>query len=322
MSRPLPKRHLSRSALDEYLGHSSPSVLTIPGEPACRLVIDPDRRRIALRTTYDGRPVPSLDMEYITLQVISADQQRWYEVEIEYFQHPHESYLFLSDVSDLLQQEGFRFDTAVEAAISTFEQILAHSRSLSREKQVGLFGELLFLQHCIQETSVPAAIAGWKGFAENEHDFVFPTGSFEVKTTTSESRRHRISGLDQLVPVPDSPLWLLSIQVTAATPDTGRTLSDVVDEIRTMTGDHPDLDKSLARAGWRERDRATYRTPYRLRSTPAAYKVDGHFPSITRASLAHGSARPELIISASYVIDVTGLAPGEPPSPANRFTEE
>lgn len=322
MSRPLPKRHLSRSALDEYLGHNSPSVLTIPGEPVCRLVIDPDRRRIALRTAYDGRPMPSLDMEFITLQVIVADQQRWYEIQIEYLQHPRESYLFLSDVSDLLQQEGLKFDTAVEAAVSTFEQILAHSRSLSREKQVGLFGELMFLQHCVQETSVSTAIASWKGCAENEHDFVFPVGSFEIKTTTSESRRHRISGLDQLVPVPGSPLWLLSIQVTAATPDTGRTLSDVVDETRKMAGDNPGLDKSLARAGWRERDRATYRTPYRLRSTPAAYKVDGHFPSVTRASLAHGSARPELIVSASYVIDVTSLIPGEPPAPADLFTKE
>lgn len=322
MTKPTPKRHLSRSALDEYLGHASPSVLTIHGEPACRLVVDPIRRRIALRTSYDGRSLPALDMEFISLQVISADQQRWYEVEIEYVEHPHESYLFLSDVSDLLQQEGYRFETALQAAVSTFEQILAHSRSLSRERQIGLFGELLFLQHCVRETSVANAVAAWKGFAENEHDFVFPTGSFEVKTTTSESRRHRISSLDQLTPVPKSPLWLLSIQLTAATPTTGQTLSEIVDETRRMANDHPELAKSLVRAGWRERDRNTYRTPYRLRSTPTAYMIDDHFPSITRAALAKVSAHPGSIIDASYVIDVTGLTPGEPPRPARRFTEE
>ncbi|MED5812901.1 PD-(D/E)XK motif protein [Mycolicibacterium sp. 050232] len=258
----------------------------------------------------------------MTLEVIWADERRWYEVEIEYAEHPHESYLFLSDISDLLQQEACRFDTALEAAVSTFEQILAHSRSLSREKQVGIYGELMFLQHCIQEASAASAITAWKGFAENEHDFVFPDGSFEIKTTTSEARRHRISSLDQLSPVPGSPLWLVSIQVTAATPATGRTLADVVDETRQMAGHHPELDKSLARAGWRERDRATYRNPYRLRSTPAAYKIDDQFPSITRAALVRASARPELIINASYVIDLTALTPGEPPSPAGRFIEE
>lgn len=322
MSAPRPKRHLSRSALDEYLGHSSPSVITIHGEPTCRLIVDPVRRRIALRTVYDGRPLPTLDMEYIALQVVSADQQRWYEIEIEYTEHPHESYLFLSDISDLLQQEGCRFDVSVEAAVSTFEQILAHSRSLSREKQLGLFGELMFLQHTIRETSVPAAISAWKGFAENEHDFVFRTGSFEIKTTTSEARRHRISSLEQLNPVPKSSLWLLSIQITAATPTTGRTLAELVDETRQMTDDHPELEKSLARAGWRERDRPVYRNPYRLRSTPAAYRVDDNFPAITRAKLAGATAHPELIINASYVVDVTALSTSDPPTPADRFTQE
>ncbi|ADT97567.1 PD-(D/E)XK motif protein [Mycolicibacterium gilvum] len=317
-----PKRHLSRAALDEYLDHSSPSVLTIPGEPICRLVVDPAQRRIALRTTHDGRPAPALDLEYIHLNVVHIDGDRWYELSIEYADHPHESYLLISDITDLLQQEGVTFEAAVVSAVATFEQILAHSRSLSREKQIGLFGELLFLIGCIRATSVQEGIESWKGFAPNEHDFVFPTGAFEIKTTTTEARRHRISGLEQLRPLPDSPLWLISIQLTAATPATGRTLSEIVDEARELTSDDTDLARSLARAGWRERDRDTYRTSYRLRSTPAAYLVDRDFPALTRHAISRGCAHPELFVDASYTIDVTTLSSSEPPSPADRFIQE
>ncbi|MGE2736099.1 PD-(D/E)XK motif protein [Mycolicibacterium vaccae] len=317
-----PKRHLSRAALDEYLDHSSPSVLTIPGEPICRLVVDPAQRRIALRTSHDGRPAPALDLEYIHLNVVHVDGDRWYELSIEYADHPHESYLLISDITDLLQQEGVTFEVAVVSAVATFEQILAHSRSLSREKQIGLFGELLFLIGCIRATSVQEGIESWKGFAPNEHDFVFPTGAFEIKTTTTEARRHRISGLEQLRPLPDSPLWLISIQLTAATPATGRTLSEIVDEARELTSDDTDLARSLARAGWRERDRDTYRTPYRLRSTPAAYLVDSDFPALTRQAIARGCAHPELFVDASYIIDVTTLSSSEPTSPADQFIRE
>jgi len=317
-----PKRHLSRAALDEYLDHSSPSVLTIPGEPTCRLVVDPEQRRIALMTPHDGRPTPALDLEYVQLRILHVDGKHWYELSIEYTLHPHESYLLISDIADLLQQEGLPFETAVVSAVATFEQILAHSRSLSREKQIGLFGELLFLLTCIRATTVTEGIAAWTGFAPNEHDFVLPAGAFEIKTTTTEARRHRISGLEQLRPLPDSPLWLVSIQLTAATPATGRTLSDVVDEARTLTSDDPGLARSLARAGWRDRDRDTYRTPYRLRSIPAAYLVDHSFPALTRQSIARGCSHPDLFIDASYTIDVTTLSSSQPPFPADQFTKE
>lgn len=317
-----PKRHLSRAALDEYLDHSSPSVLTIPGEPICRLVVDPEQRRIALRTPYDGRPAPALDLEYVRLDVVHAEGQRWFDLSIEYALHPHESYLLISDIADLLQQEGLSFDAAVLSAVATFEQILAHSHSLSREKQIGLFGELAFLLSCVRTTSVSEGIDAWKGFAPNEHDFVFPQGAFEVKTTTTEARCHRISGLEQLRPLPDSPLWLVSIQLTSATSATGRTLSEIVDEARDVTSNDPALARSLARAGWRERDRDTYRTSYRFRSTPAAYIVNDDFPALTRQALARGCAHPELFVDASYSIDVTTLSSGEPPSPADRFIKE
>ena len=317
-----PTRHLSRSALEEYLGHSSPSVLRIPGEPTCRVIVDPERRQISLRTPYDGRALPALDLENVDLRVVSVDGSRWHEMSIGYTDHPHESYLFLSDITDLMQQDNVPFEAAVTCAVATFEEILAHSRSLSREKQIGLFGELLFLLSCIRTISVRDALSAWKGYAPNEHDFVLPAGAFEIKTTTTETRRHRISGLDQLSPVPGSPLWLVSIQLTSATPATGRTLSEVIDEARALTENDPELDRSLARAGWRERDRSTYHTSYRLRSTPAAFAIKGDFPALTRSAVARGCVHPELIIDASYTIDVTGLTPGEPPSPADHFIKE
>jgi hypothetical protein len=281
--------------------------------------MDPLNRRIALRTVSGDRPMRPIDLENVALRLVSEGSTRWYEVSVEYGQHPHESYLFLSDISDLLQQEGLPFELAVESAISTFEEILARSRSLSREKQIGLFGELLFLASCVDATSIEDAVLAWKGYAPNEHDFVFPTGAFEIKSTTSESRRHHISGFDQLLPLPDCPLWLVSVQLTSATPSTGRTLAELVDDTRRLTADHPEFDRSLTVAGWRERDRSAYRTSYRLRSTPAAYKIDDMFPALTRSAIARGCPRPELIVDGAYTVDLTDLATGAPPSPADHF---
>jgi len=315
------KRHLSRTALEEYLTHVAPATIVVPGDPGCRLVVDPQQRRMALRTPFDGRPIPTLDMEYVELRLISESGTRWYEVAVAYSEHPHEAYLFLGDIADLLQQEGFSFEEAVESAVRTFEELLAHSRCLSRESQIGLFGELLFLTGCMEVLPVEEAVSAWKGFERNEHDFVFASGSFEVKTTTTETRRHRISGLDQLQPVPGSPLWLISVQLTSATPETGRTLTELVDDVRQIAGGHTTLEKSLARAGWRERDRPMYRTPYRLRSHPAAYGIDNDFPALTRPAIQRGCARPELIVEASYTIDVSPLTPGSPPSPADHFVK-
>jgi hypothetical protein len=314
------KRHLSRSGLDEYLLNTAPATITVPGQPACRVVIDAGRRKMALRTPADGVVPIDAGYEHVAVRLITDTGQRWCEVQVDFFDHPREAYLLLSDIADLMQESGVPFQTAVESALRTFEELLASSRSLGREQEIGLYGELIFLASCLGSMGTAEALDAWKGFAANEHDFVFAGVTFEIKTTSTERRRHRIGSVEQLQPLAGADLWLLSIQLTAASPATGRTLTELVDEIRVTTADLTAVfDRLLVQAGWRERDRSAYMDRWRLRSTPAAFLVNGDFPVLDRAAIEAGCVRPELILDASYTIDLTTLTPGAPPHPADSF---
>ncbi|MFI7543751.1 PD-(D/E)XK motif protein [Actinoplanes sp. NPDC049599] len=313
-------RHLPREAVASYLA-GSPSAIVIPGSPPCRIDFDPPRREMALRTPHAGSGEPDLSsFEYVSTRVISEQGTRWDQVVVQYGANGHEAYLLLSDIADMIQQYQLRFASAIPSALATFGDLLARSGSLSPERQTGLYGELLLLESCLQSMESGAAVEAWKGFAPHEHDFVFPGAAFEVKTTTTERRRHIIGSLEQLDPSPGTALWLISIQLTAATSTTGRTLTQLVDDTINAAGTaSPALEASLEQAGWRERDRASYLSHHKLRSIPAAYLVDGTFPVLNRRAVDQGCARPELIAGATYTIDVTTLHRGDPPQPAVHF---
>ncbi len=316
------QRHLSRVAVSEYLS-GAPAAIIVTGTPVCRIDFDPPRREMSLRTPHLGQSEPDLSaFEHVETRVFAEDGTQWAQLTVRYADNGHEAYLLLSDIADMIQQCDVPFANAVRSALGTFGDLLTRAGGLTPERQTGLYGELLFLQSCIQHSGPAQAVESWKGFAPNEHDFVFAHACFEVKTTTMEKRRHTISGLEQLEATPGTPLWLISVQLTSATSSSGRTLADLVDDVRTAAGpSHRTLEASLQQAGWRERDRALYCEPQRLRSVPCAYLIGGEFPVLNRRALQKGCARPELIISASYTIDVTALAPAVPPAPAHHFTK-
>jgi len=278
---------------------------------------------MALRTPKSKSAAPDLaEFQHVNARVVSEHGIHWCEVVVNYHDHGHEAYLLLSDIADMIQQNDLSFDAAVRSALSTFEALLTRSGSLSAERQVGLYGELLFLASCIGSLPPDIVISAWKGHGGHEHDFVFDGACFEIKTTKSEKRHHRIGGLEQLQPLPNVPLWLVSVQLTAAAPGSGRTLPQLIDDVRAAAGAAaPNLNAGLIEAGWRDRDRGLYRDPQSLRSVPTAYKVDARFPVLDRSVVDEGCARSELIIDASYVIDVTSLAARVPPAPADHFVQ-
>jgi hypothetical protein len=321
MSEPA-ERHLSREAVSEYLS-GAPAAMVVPGTPVCRIEFEPPRREVSLRTPDLGQGEPDLSVfEHVQTRVFAEDGTQWAQLTVRYADNGHEAYLLLSDIADMIQQSGVSFASAVSSALGTFGDLLTRAGGLSAERQTGLYGELLFLESCIQQSGMAGAVGSWKGFAANEHDFVFSQACFEIKTTMMEKRRHTIGGLDQLEPTPGTPLWLVSVQLTSATPSSGRTLAELVDDLRAAAGpSRTALEVSLQQAGWRERDRAIYRNHLKLRSTPSAYLIDNSFPVLDRRAIKAGCARPELIVSATYSVDVTILTPAVPPYPAYHFVK-
>ncbi|MBW6439256.1 PD-(D/E)XK motif protein [Actinoplanes hulinensis] len=320
MITPARDRHLSRDGLADYVARV-PAAIAVPGEPSCRIDFEPQRHELSLRTPYQGTDAPDVARyENVRTSVVDDAGSLWAEIVVRYDDNEYEAYLLISDIADLIQQDGLPFPAAVDTALSTFGALLTRAGALSAERQIGLYGEMIFLESCIRQLGPATAVESWKGHAANEHDFVFQTFTCEIKTTRTERRRHTISGLDQLDPVPGAPLWLISVQITTATSVSGRSLAQLVDDVRAATGPAaPTLGQALGLAGWRERDRSLYREPWRLRALPAAFPVNNDFPSLNRQMIKSACPRPELIVGATYTVDLTNLTPGTPPAPAHSF---
>jgi Putative PD-(D/E)XK family member, (DUF4420) len=187
-----PNRHLSRTALDEYLALAAPATIVVPGEPSCRVVIDPVHGEMSLRTPFRGKELDLAEFEHVQFRLLTEDGRVWQEVVIIFNGHPHEAYLLLSDIADMTQQGGLDFGLAVRLTLRTFRELIARHSSLTAEQQVGLYGELLLLEHFLKILPGSTVIDFWKGFTAHEHDFVLPGLCVEVKTTKSEKRRHQI----------------------------------------------------------------------------------------------------------------------------------
>ncbi len=193
---------------------------------------------------------------------------------------------------------------------------------LSTENEVGLFGELLFLQYLVSRIGPTEALSSWQGPMSEEHDFVFPSLHLELKSTTSERRRHVIAGLSQMVPLKGTQLMVVSIQLTRSVPIAGETLSDLVDRTRhSLSGHGASFDELLVRRGWSLENWDLYPVRWVLRSTPRAYSVDSAFPAITPGLIAPVVPNFGLVSDVSYRVDLTELEFVELSDPFADFVE-
>lgn len=172
---------------------------------------------------------------------------------------------------------------------------------LSVEEEIGLFGELVFIDSLIANDLRPlSAMEAWDGPSRGSHDFLLGTGAIEVKSSVSQNRfLAKISSLDQLDDTLRKPLFISKQRLiqTAA----GRTLSEMALFIDTNLNADPEAqemfrDKLLA-AGYLSIHENEYRRRFEV-SSSSILPINDSFPRITR-----GSA-PEGIISASYDLDL------------------
>jgi len=229
-------------------------------------------------------------------------------------------YGLLSSIADSMQLDGLELSFAADLAVGRYREILAQRLALTEPAEIGLVGELTFLNYLMKQIGPEEALASWLGPRSEEHDFVLPTIHIEVKTTTSERRRHVVSGLAQLAPLPHIQLAVLSIQLTRATPDTGRTLPSIILDLRVAAGKNVlELDGKLERLGWNPEDHDLYRSYWVLRSTPSAYLVDDSFPAITADRIRASIPNLALVDNVSYEVDLSELSPTVLPAPYGAF---
>ncbi|SKF90424.1 Uncharacterised protein [Mycobacteroides abscessus subsp. bolletii] len=315
-------RHLTFTTLDELWCYGAPMVLPIKGEPVCRLQLDPKNSLITLVTAYEI-PEPNVTkLKNVGFKAVATGDDQLAELTVRVEGSVHGAYGLLATIADELQLEKLPLAAAVAAGVSRHRSVFASRGAMPTEKEVGLLGELLFLEFLICQIGAGPATAAWQGPLSEEHDFTFDSVHVEVKTTSGERRRHVINGLDQLVPLSGVPLSLLSIQLTRTAPQVGRTLPQVVAQTRNIAGGHQvSVDSMLASFGWQDDDADLYPTFWALRSQPRAYNVKGDFPAMTSDLVRPLVPNFALLSEVSYRVDLTDLPHDTLSDPIGGFVE-
>ncbi|PXW31289.1 UNVERIFIED_CONTAM: putative PD-(D/E)XK family protein DUF4420 [Williamsia faeni] len=303
-------RHTPFSTIAKYDANAVGGAFDVEGKPFGRIEIAPQGQVLSLLIqVVDNVAGPDLrDLANLDYRPWDFAGTMWHRLDVTYGQNLAEVYPFLCTILDRVQLSGESFTNAVESALTGLGDILSGPGGLSREQQIGLFGELLVLISISRHSTPSAAIAAWRGPDREEHDFGLLDGDLEVKTTTAERRTHWISSFTQLLPSSQRTLHLLSIQVTGAANGPGASLMDLVEVARSLPGiDLPALDRSLRASGYREHHADLYRTKWALRSTPRFYLVDTRFPALTADRVAATVPNAGHIKDVRYRLELDGL---------------
>lgn len=313
---------LSLDTINDYLNAGFPATMRLGAAGGHVLRIDPSHREFALESPADGSFEDSGDLRNLTVELDETADPPAYILTIKVGDYPDAAASLAQAIVRSLDS-GTSYSTALDRALDDFRDLLRRKRRMSEAQETGLHGELLVLDHLIGTIGESTAVDAWVGPTSEEHDFVLAGYDLEVKTTTSEARKHVIHGPGQLLPRPDVLLWLVSIQLTRAGGGPGQSLTDLVRHVLSRLGSRaPRVREELDRIGWREEDADLYSQRRALRSIPRCYCVDDDFPAVTPAVLSGGTANASLISDLRYTVDVGGLPYGVPGDKMKGFAEE
>ncbi len=160
---------------------------------------------------------------------------------------------------------------------------------LSAEAEVGLFGEMEFLDSLIA-SGIPAwqAIDFWQGPLDGLHDFPLGTGAIEVKSTAAPvGFIAKISSLEQLDDSLIRPLYLAGVRL--ALNDSGSTIAERAEQLRATLADDDlalsNFNSRLLHGGLIDAHADKYTRRFVLVSTRLLPVSEG-FPRLTPANVA------------------------------------
>ena len=182
---------------------------------------------------------------------------------------------------------------------------------LGAEQELGLFGEVWTLNRYM-DAVIEEAVSGWNGPLGARHDFQFPKGSIEIKTTSKSGRSPivRVANLEQLADPLTGTLSLFVIQVSEDALSANGLVSEIRQLIRTI-GQRPALKAAfldrLMKAGYSPLFDDQLRRRFRIMSE-RLYDVSDEFPRITSATF-HPDGLPLGTGDISYTLDTAVLDP-------------
>jgi hypothetical protein len=181
---------------------------------------------------------------------------------------------------------------------------------LGPEQQTGLVAELMFLRDWpMRLLTSQSAVEAWTGPDGAPQDFSFANVAVEIKATLAASPAELlISSIEQLDSSASSvPIVLCCTKVTLL-PAGGKTLPELVDEIRERLSRedpaaHSVFEDRLLAAGYVQAHCDRYAARRYSQPSMEFYRVDGDFPRIERTDLRSG------VVSCSYSIRLLDAAP-------------
>ena len=212
--------------------------------------------------------------------------------------------VFTSLCADVIGAVEVTPDRAVHAVLAVLDAwrtlLDAAKPPLGLGAVAGLFGELVVLERMLALD--PGAVSAWTGPLSTAQDFYRGSSAVEVKsTTTVEGYRIRVHGLDQLDGV--GRLWLAWFRLDRH-PGTGRSLSELVRDVRDLVDDERHFLTTLAATGYVATD--PYAEAVRFTVLEERwYEVDAGFPRLRAADLVKGPALD--VLDVHYTVDLDGV---------------
>jgi hypothetical protein len=220
-------------------------------------------------------------------------------------------YHFAVAVAERVIVEKISAVDAIALELRCFTDLLEEKASLGIERQLGLLGELIFLEYLITKWDA-TALDSWLGPLGEPHDFRVEDREFEVKTTVSTHRIHTIHGAEQLVPSKSCSLYLVSVLLGPPGADNGFSLAEKVAQVSTLLAPIPprliQFIDALTACGFRHEDSGAYSRRFAMRRPIGLIPIDDSFPAITRLTIqtALGPLAPR-VESLQYDVSVEGL---------------
>ena len=222
-----------------------------------------------------------------------------------------EFYYFAAAVAERVIVDQRPVLEALEMELKCFTGLFRERSLLGIERQIGLLGELVFLDRVVCSYG-PEAIDSWLGPLGEPHDFRTGAHEFEVKTTVSPRRVHTINGTEQLVPSTGCLLYLVSILLGPGGLQGGFSLAGKVADLGAQFQSTPrrleQFGSALQACGYREEDREHYTRLFSMRRPIAIVPVDNEFPAISRNSIQKLlGPRAVRVEALQYDVNVEGL---------------
>ena len=173
---------------------------------------------------------------------------------------------------------------------------------LSEQRQRGLFGELYFIRnHLTNKSDGHKVIHYWKGHELKHHDFSFPNGALEVKTTIRKAHKKVvISSEKQLDNTGFDNLFLYCVTLNMDS-NSGQSLTHIVNELYDFFNKYPGasilFNNYLNNSGYLEEHEDLYDKNKYIFKKEYLFKVDDNFPKIIDPPEGIGDIKYSLMIA-------------------------